>query len=182
MKEKTTIAIAAVGIGIFISLYTREWTSYIEPKSIIIESARPEPETSVAPEPPIAQPEAWHGTDRQLTEYEWNILGQAIMAEARGESFPVQYSVACVVLNRVDSPLFPNTVAGVLYQTKPAVQFSGAWDSREYEVTDTVWEAIQAALIRNSLPEDVFYFTSEGYLPGTESWEQIGNMWFSRQR
>ncbi len=117
-----------------------------------------------------------------LTSYEWDILGQAIMAEARGESFEVQYYIACTILNRVESELFPNTIAGVIYQTKPTIQFYGAWDMNQYEVTDSVWEAIQAALLYNDLPSDIYYFTSDGYLPGTEAWKQMGNMWFSRQR
>ena len=117
-----------------------------------------------------------------LTSYEWDILGQVIMAEARGESFEVQYYIACTILNRVESELFPNTIAGVIYQTKPTIQFYGAWDTNQYEVTDSVWEAIQAALLYNDLPSDIYYFTSDGYLPGTEAWKQIGNMWFSKQK
>lgn len=117
-----------------------------------------------------------------LTSYEWDIFGQVIMAEARGESFEVQYYIACTILNRVESELFPNTIAGVIYQTKPTIQFYGAWDMNQYEVTDSVWEAIQAALLYNDLPSDIYYFTSDGYLPGTEAWKQMGNMWFFRQK
>lgn len=102
-------------------------------------------------------------------------------AEARGESFEVQYYIACTILNRVESELFPNTIPGVIYQTKPSIQFYGAWDTNQYEVTDSVWEAIRAALFYNDLPSDVYYFTSDGYLPETEPWKQIGNMWFSKQ-
>lgn len=130
---------------------------------------------------PETEAEEWYGTDRKLTKKEWEIMGQVIMAEARGESFEVQYSIACTILNRADSPLFPDTLEEVIYQTEP-VQFQGAWDSQGYEVTDSVWEAVWAALIRNELPEDVYYFTSEGWLPGTQPWKQLGNMWFSRQR
>lgn len=125
--------------------------------------------------------EAWFGTDRKLKDYEWEYMGQTIMAEARGESFEVQYYVACVILNRVDSELFPNTITGVIYQSEPVIQFCGAYDTQKYEVSDSVWEAIQAALIHNDLPDDVYYFTSEGYLPNTEPYIQVGNMWFSRQ-
>lgn len=117
-----------------------------------------------------------------LTSYEWDIFGQVIMAEARGESFEVQYYIACTILNRVESDLFPNTIAGVIYQTIPTVQFYGAWDSNQYEVTDSVWEAIQTALWNKKAPEDMYYFTSEGYLEGTDPWKHIGNMWFSRQK
>lgn len=126
--------------------------------------------------------ESWYGADRKLTEYEWEVLSQMIMTEARGESFEVQYYIACTVLNRVDSPLFPNTVAGVIYQTQPTVQFYGAWDFNWYEPTDSVLEAIQTALEENRTPSDLFYFTSEGWLPETEPWEQVGKMWFSRQK
>lgn len=126
------------------------------------------------------EPEEWYGTDRKLTNFEWDALSQMIMAEARGESFEVQYYIACVVLNRVDSPLFPNTIAGVIYQTQP-IQFYGAWDTKQYEPTDAVLEAIQLALEENRSPSDLFYFTSEGWLPGTEPWMQVGGMWFSCQ-
>lgn len=117
-----------------------------------------------------------------LTSYEWDILGQVIMAEARGESFEVQYYIACTILNRAESDLFPNTIAGVIYQTKPTIQFYGAWDTNQYKVTDSVQEAIQAAVWNQQAPEDMYYFTSEGYLIGTEPWKQVGNMWFSRQK
>ena len=129
---------------------------------------------------PKLEPEEWYGTDRKLTDFEWDALSQMIMAEARGESFEVQYYIACVVLNRVDSALFPSTVAGVIYQTQP-IQFYGAWDTEQYEPTDAVLEAIQLALEENRSPSDLFYFTSGGWLPGTEPWVQIGGMWFSRQ-
>ena len=129
---------------------------------------------------PELDPEEWYGTDRKLTDFEWDALAQLIMAEARGESFEVQYYIACTVLNRADSSLFPNTVAGVIYQTQP-IQFYGAWTSERYEPTDTVWEAIQMALEENRTPSDLFYFTSEGWLSGTKPWRQVGGMWFSRQ-
>lgn len=44
------------------------------------------------------------------------LLAKCIYAEARGESYTGQVAVGAVVLNRVDSPDFPNTIAGVIYQ------------------------------------------------------------------
>ena len=46
-----------------------------------------------------------------------NLLSHLIYAEARGEPYAGQVAVAAVVLNRVKSSLFPNTVAGVIYQS-----------------------------------------------------------------
>ncbi len=44
------------------------------------------------------------------------LLAKCIYAEARGESYTGQVAVGAVILNRVASPSFPNTVAGVIYQ------------------------------------------------------------------
>lgn len=45
-----------------------------------------------------------------------NLLAHLVYAEARGESYTGQVAVASVVLNRVKSSSFPNTVAGVIYE------------------------------------------------------------------
>ena len=45
------------------------------------------------------------------------LLAKCIHAEARGESYTGQVAVGAVILNRVDSPSFPNTIAGVIYQS-----------------------------------------------------------------
>lgn len=39
-----------------------------------------------------------------------------ISAEARGEPYSGQVAVGAVILNRVEHPSFPNTIAGVVYQ------------------------------------------------------------------
>ena len=51
-----------------------------------------------------------------------NLLARLIYGEARGESYTGQVAVGAVVLNRVKSSSFPNTIAGVIYQ-------SGAFDA-----------------------------------------------------
>lgn len=45
-----------------------------------------------------------------------HLLARAVYSEARGEPFEGQVAVAAVVLNRVRSPLFPNTISGVIFQ------------------------------------------------------------------
>ena len=50
-----------------------------------------------------------------------NLLSRLVYGEARGEPYSGQVAVAAVVLNRVEHSSFPNTVAGVIYQ-------SGAFD------------------------------------------------------
>ena len=45
-----------------------------------------------------------------------NLLAHLIYAEARGEPYAGQVGVGAVVLNRVKSSSFPNSIAGVIYQ------------------------------------------------------------------
>lgn len=54
-----------------------------------------------------------------MSEQESNdlyLLAKCIHAEARGESYIGQVAVGAVILNRVASPDFPNTIYGVIYQ------------------------------------------------------------------
>lgn len=44
------------------------------------------------------------------------LLARCIYGEARGESYTGQVAVGAVVLNRVESSQFPNTISGVIYQ------------------------------------------------------------------
>ncbi|MBQ1376272.1 MAG: spore cortex-lytic enzyme [Clostridia bacterium] len=50
------------------------------------------------------------------TSSERSLLTRIISAEARGEPFEGQVAVGAVILNRVEHPSFPNTIAGVVYQ------------------------------------------------------------------
>ena len=50
------------------------------------------------------------------------LLAKAIYGEARGEPYAGQVAVGAVIMNRVKSSKFPNTISGVIYQ-------SGAFDA-----------------------------------------------------
>jgi N-acetylmuramoyl-L-alanine amidase len=45
-----------------------------------------------------------------------NLLARVISAESRGEPYEGQVAVGAVILNRIQHPSFPNTLAGVVYQ------------------------------------------------------------------
>ena len=45
-----------------------------------------------------------------------NLLARLIYGEARGESYVGQVAVGAVVMNRIKSSSFPNTMSGVIYQ------------------------------------------------------------------
>ena len=45
------------------------------------------------------------------------LLAKCIYAEGRGESYTGQVAIGAVIMNRVKSSSFPNTIAGVVYQS-----------------------------------------------------------------
>lgn len=51
-----------------------------------------------------------------VNDNEVKLLARAISGEARGESYEGQIAVGAVILNRVEHPSFPDTIAGVIYQ------------------------------------------------------------------
>jgi len=80
----------------------------------------------------------------KYTNEEVNLLAKVISAEARGESYEGQVAVGAVVLNRVASPSFPDSISGVVYQNGA---FSCVYDSNWYApVADSAKRAAQDAM------------------------------------
>ncbi|SDB50533.1 cell wall hydrolase [Bauldia litoralis] len=74
-----------------------------------------------------------------ISSSEQKCLADAVYFEARGESLEGQIAVAQVVLNRVDSRYYPNTICGVVYQNQDKLnrcQFSFACDGRAETIAD----------------------------------------------
>jgi N-acetylmuramoyl-L-alanine amidase len=55
-------------------------------------------------------------TSAKIVSSDHRLLSKLVYAEARGEPYKGQVAVAAVVLNRVRSSHFPNTITGVIYQ------------------------------------------------------------------
>lgn len=72
------------------------------------------------------------------------LLARIISAEARGESYTGQVAVGAVVMNRVKSTKFPNTLAGVIYQ--PGA-FTAVTDGQfDQPIADSAYRAARDAL------------------------------------
>ena len=72
------------------------------------------------------------------------LLARLIYAEARGESYTGQVAVGAVVLNRVKSSSFPNTISGVIYQP---YAFTCVNDGQiNYTPNDTAYKAAKDAM------------------------------------
>ncbi|MGM9607373.1 MAG: spore cortex-lytic enzyme [Oscillospiraceae bacterium] len=95
-----------------------------------------------------------------------NLLARVISAEARGEPYVGQVAVGAVILNRVEHPSFPSTVAGVVYQ--PGA-FSCMLDGQiDQPVAESCVRAAQEAL-NGSDPSGgaIYYFNPN---TATSSW------------
>ncbi len=72
------------------------------------------------------------------------LLAKCVYAEARGESYVGKVAVAAVILNRVEHPSFPNTIAGVVYQPWA---FTAVYDGQiNLEPDQSAYSAAQDAL------------------------------------
>jgi hypothetical protein len=86
---------------------------------------------------------AGHRTSALESARQLDCLTQAVYFEARGETPRGQAAVAQVVMNRVNSPSFPKTVCGVVFQgaATHGCQFSFACDgSMRHELEADAWD------------------------------------------
>ena len=77
---------------------------------------------------------------------QWECLAEALYFEARGESIKGMFAVGEVILNRVDSARYPNTLCGVINQgtgRKHACQFSYTCDGLAEVIAEPrAWERV----------------------------------------
>ncbi|MCS7461832.1 spore cortex-lytic enzyme [Paenibacillus doosanensis] len=79
-----------------------------------------------------------------LSQQDLDMMANAVYGESRGEPYIGQVAVAAVILNRVHSPSFPNTVSGVIFQ--PGA-FTAVADGQIWLTpNDTAKRAVQDAL------------------------------------
>lgn len=74
------------------------------------------------------------------------LMARAINGEARGEPYEGQVAVGAVILNRVKSSKFPNTIAGVIYQSGAFTAVSDGQINVPIKEGSTVLKAAQDAM------------------------------------
>lgn len=101
-------------------------------------------------------------------------LARIISAEAKGEPMKGKLAVGNVVLNRVRSSAFPNTIYGVIFDKKYGIQFAPVSNGTIYN-TPTVGSIIAAKMCFEgySLSSDVLYFVNPKKAP---------NSWIAKSR
>ena len=116
--------------------------------------------------------------DIGITPAERELLASIVWLEARGECFSGQQAVVEVILNRVHSGDFPDSVAAVIYE---AGQFESAAMVHTAEPGDVQYAAIDQALSGpNVLPEGVVFFSAEAQ--NSKVWGNIGGHVFCYSR
>ena len=86
-------------------------------------------------------------------------LSRIISAEAKGEPLLGQIAVGNVVLNRVKSPSYPNTIYGVIFDRKYGTQFSPVSFGTIYQKPTASAEiAAKICLEGYSLSDDILFF------------------------
>ncbi len=96
-------------------------------------------------------------------------LARIIHAESRGEALIGQIAVGNVVLNRVRSAYYPNTIYGVIFDRKYGVQFSPVLDGTIYNTPGySATLAAKICLEGYDVSEGVFFFLNTAL--ATSSW------------
>lgn len=119
-----------------------------------------------------------------ITASEYEVLCRIVQAEAGGEDALGKQMVADVIINRVKSRKFPNTIEGVVFQgsgDKP--QFSPIRDGRYYSVsvTKATQKAVDKALSGDDSTGGALYFVNAGKAnPGSYAWFE-SSLTFCRQ-
>lgn len=105
-----------------------------------------------------------------ITANAYDVLCRIVQAEAGGEDMLGKQMVADVIINRVESSKFPNSVEGVVFQ---GTQFSPVRDGRYYSVnvTKETREAVDRALVGKDSTDGALYFVNAGKADaGKYSW------------
>lgn len=109
---------------------------------------------------------------------ELDLLAALVWAEAGDQPIPEGLCYVCdVVLNRVDSPAWPNTIADVIYQPGQfSVVNNGALDRAYGNAPQVAYDAVQSQLA-GRLNYDIIYF-SMNYLANGSFAFVHGTHWF----
>lgn len=112
---------------------------------------------------------------------EMAMIAQLVQAEAGNQDLHGKRLVADVVLNRVDSEKFPNTIEEVIFQKNPAqfgVTADGAFEKAKSEISEECFEAVWMEWERDTrLDKEVLYFNTV-HENGKNQFKH-GDHWFS---
>ncbi|MBQ0057328.1 MAG: cell wall hydrolase [Bacteroidales bacterium] len=112
--------------------------------------------------------EARELTSRDIEEMDYwgelELLALVVEAEAGNQDLTGKRLVVDVVLNRVDCPLFPNTITEVLEQENQfTTMWNGAVEKAAWNMQDSDYAAVMLEVTGQRLDTEIMYFTAGGY-------------------
>ena len=104
------------------------------------------------------------GVRAVASDSDLDLLASIIYCEAGGESYEGQVAVGAVVLNRMESELYPDDMTDVIYQSGQFTPAMTGWldQVRSSGVPDYCYDAAQAALDGENPVGDCLYFHAGG--------------------
>lgn len=136
-----------------------------------VETTKPQSQPVTAWNVTYAQAKGMVKSDSAYDYEDLYWLSRIISAEAKGESFTGQIGVGTVVLNRVRSSQFPNTIKGVVFDQKYGTQFTPVANGTIYDApTQSAVVAAKMCLDGYTLSGSVLYFLNPRI--ATSSWIQ----------
>lgn len=95
----------------------------------------------------------WEEKEEEMNTYaasdstsDIQLMARAINGEARGEPYEGQVAVGAVILNRVKSSQFPNTIAGVIYEKGAFTAVADGQINEPISEGSTVYKAARDAM------------------------------------
>ena len=109
---------------------------------IVLNDSEPEEEQEIELDESLVQQEA------RMPEfgYDYEYVMRVVAAESRGEPYEGQVAVGAVILNRVKSSEFPNSIAGVIYQPGAFTAVSDGQINEPIDKNSTVYKAARDAM------------------------------------
>lgn len=115
-----------------------------------------------------------------ISDEDFDLMAKTVYAEAKTEEFEGQVAVAEVILNRVESDNYPNTVKDVIKQPGAFASWSnGSVEAAPFD--DECCEAVQDALNERIFPVTVVWFREGRFHPFGTPYTVIGNHYFSSE-
>lgn len=114
----------------------------------------------------------------EITPWEMELMARLAWREARGEKMLGMRLVLEVVLNRVLSPHFPNTVYGVLYDGAQFKPYNGALELEDITPTQAQYDAVALVLSETPMTDEDVVFFAQSPIYG-DTWMHVGGHYFT---
>lgn len=171
--------------GLLVDHINQENTGHVE--WIYLREILENDHTEVQPSPTEAPETAPVQPAVSISNEEKELFARLVEAEAKGESYEGKVAVATVVLNRVESPHFPNTITEVINEVVgDAYAFSPVQNGEiNNAASDEAIRAVEEALTRQDHLNDCIYFynpeiATDNWIRTREVVTTIGNHVFAK--